>query len=122
MYDNIGKKIKIITIIHTIIFIILSMSAGVILVFKEINYGYILIFLVPFVIWASSFVLYGFGELVEKTCDIRRKICGERVKKIIIDENNDNRRRDIDKLRFQGLITDEEYREAIKKLNEEEVL
>ncbi len=66
MYDNIGKKIKMLTRIATIISIVAVIIVGLILVEDNPALGLVLIFLCPVVCWVSSFFMYGFGELVDK--------------------------------------------------------
>ena len=76
-YDNIGGKIKSLAkatfVVETISFIITG-----IYIFAEgeqligdsfLIVAPLLVFLGPFIAWVSSWVLYAFGELVEKTCD-----------------------------------------------------
>ena len=75
MYDNIGGKIKglakaifFIEAIATVItgFIILANSYY----FEGILTGVLVIIVGPIFAWISSWLLYGFGELIEKACDI----------------------------------------------------
>ena len=74
MFDNIGGKIKglakTIFIIETIIFII----AGLVMLSdggdEAMITGIVTIIVGPLTAWVSSWLLYGFGELIEKTCEI----------------------------------------------------
>lgn len=85
MFDNIGSKIKgcayatfFLGVIASIISgITLSVSVGDIIVVLTIMLGSV-------GSWIVSLLIYGFGELVDKTCDIARHICGEEY-----DENDD---------------------------------
>jgi len=88
MFDNIGGKIKALAkvfcwigIIASVIYAIVNFVAsgqtrnndGYILA------GYMFLFLGPLVSWISSFVLYGFGQLIENTSEnasLLRKIAG----------------------------------------------
>ena len=74
MYDDIGKKIKKLTKIITIILIILSVIVGFFMITDSDRSrrvkGLVMFAIVPFVIWVCSLFSYGFGELVDKTCDI----------------------------------------------------
>ena len=88
MYNNIGRKIKgmakVIFAILAFFFILMGTSllnAGADAIE---GLGVILIVLGPVFAWVSSFLLYGFGELVEKVCNIERNICGDdkKVKKV----------------------------------------
>lgn len=78
LFNNIGKKIKALAVKS---FVILSLAAaitGIVLLAVEGNQdliliiGLLLIFAAPIVILISSWLLYGFGEIVDKTCDIER--------------------------------------------------
>ena len=74
MFDNVGGKIKslakTIFIIETIIFII----GGLVMLSDggdtAMIYGVITIIVGPLTAWVSSWLLYGFGELIEKACEI----------------------------------------------------
>lgn len=69
LYENIGVKIKNWAKWIFIVEAIGSIITGIVLAFEE-DILYIFIAIVgPFVVWVSSWILYGFGELVEKTTD-----------------------------------------------------
>ena len=100
MYDKIGKKIKILTQILTLIFVI----------------GLIFILLCPVLIWISSFYMYAFGELVDKVCDIEKRISGG-VSNVDAEQKPNNERREkIEQLRAWGMLSEEEYNDAISKV------
>lgn len=71
MFDNIGRKIKILAIVV----FVLEMLAGIIAGFtfgsntdwKEPFRAILIIIASPFLAWISAFVLYGFGQLVENS-------------------------------------------------------
>ena len=72
MYDNIGGKIKglakamfIVEAIGAVItgFVLFAIDNGFVLA------GFLSLFCGPVVAWVGSWILYAFGELVEKTCD-----------------------------------------------------
>ena len=72
-YDNIGGKIK---NLAKLTFIVEAIGAIIMGLFFLINWGYedggwalFVIFFGPIVAWVSSWILYAFGELIEKTCD-----------------------------------------------------
>lgn len=73
MYDNIGEKIK---GLAKSIFIVEAISAiitGTVLLANEfILAGFLTLFCGPIVAWVSSWILYAFGELVDKSCDNER--------------------------------------------------
>ena len=78
MYENIGKKIKTLATVISVILIIGSVIGGIaVLVECEGDgdgavIGWLVMLLGPLFAWLSGFMLYGFGELVDKTCDIER--------------------------------------------------
>ena len=74
MYDKIGGKIKTLTKVLTILGIVASVIYGIVLLSLGQVWGIIHILIMPFLIWAGSFVLYGFGELIEKVCNIEKNI------------------------------------------------
>ena len=123
MYDNIGKKIK---GLATVIFILEALTALISgIAFMAIDddmiwLGVLTIIIGPVFAWISSWLLYGFGELIDKTADIARNTSGSGMKSKT-QANIDNARLEkIEILRAQGLITEEEYQaqraEIIKKL------
>ena len=88
MYNDIGGKIKglakaififetFISIVMGFVFIILAAQTPIDVVainpsapIIDIISGLLLIVVGPIVAWISSWLLYGFGELISKTCDI----------------------------------------------------
>ena len=76
MYDNIGKKIKLVTQILTgvaivscfVICFLLALHSSVENIAKYLLAAPIS----AVIIWVSSFYMYGFGELIDKVCDIER--------------------------------------------------
>lgn len=72
MYEGIGGKIK---SFAKVVFIIEALGAiitGLILMFTDDDlalYGLITFILGPIAAWVSTWLLYAFGELVEKTAD-----------------------------------------------------
>ena len=73
MYDNIGGKIKVVAVAGGILGIIASLIVGFSLISQSSYYaqtapmGLLVIFVGSLASWLSSFCLYGFGELIEKT-------------------------------------------------------
>ena len=123
MYNNIGKKIKILATIMGIVEAAAAFMVGVVLLIDSIDWGdeelipvALLIMLVgPVVAWISTWMLYGFGELIDKTCDIARNtrtVTGKSETQAKIDLDRISQ---IERLRAQGLITEEEYRRAVMK-------
>ena len=81
MYKNIGKKIKAFAVIVTVILMLASVVGGLILIVQGIDivdyheetglslilFGIASIIVGCLVAWISSFVLYGYGQLVDNT-------------------------------------------------------
>ena len=96
LYNVIGKRIKRIAIVTTIVFSILSVIAGIIICVNQgFGYGWVFIFLYPILILISSFVIYGFGELIDKVTKIEQALNNTKQKeskseeKIAIEQSND---------------------------------
>ena len=80
MYDNIGGKIKGLAKATFIVEAIAAVIAGIALLASEVDDlilpGILSIIVGPLIAWASSWCLYGFGELIDKACEIARNTCG----------------------------------------------
>lgn len=118
MYDNIGGKIKGLAKAVFIVETIAAAITGIALMASDedlIPSGLLVMVLCPLVAWVSSWLLYGFGELIEKTCDIARNTHGGVRKSEAQSKVDYERVIKLEKLRSQGLITEEEYQQAISK-------
>lgn len=71
MFDNIGKKIKILAYVLTWVGIIASVITGIAMMnsFDSTvrTIGLIVLIVGSLLSWASSFIIYGFGQLIENT-------------------------------------------------------
>lgn len=117
MFDNIGGKIKTLSRVTCWIGIIASIIIGFILMAKNDEFiliGVLIMILGCLASWIGSFMTYGFGELIDKACNIEQTICGSKKSstQVSIDYERISK---IEKLRSQGLITEEEYQQAILK-------
>ena len=77
MYDNIGGKIKGLAKTMFIVEAIGAVITGIVLLATDdvlIFAGLLTLFCGPIIAWVSSWVLYAFGELVEKTSDTNNVI------------------------------------------------
>ena len=87
MFHNIGEKIKILATIMTILGIIASVISGIAFIVYSIVEAYDVSGLVAGIIlgvltmvvgsllsWISSFLLYGYGELIENSTIIKEKL------------------------------------------------
>lgn len=72
MYNNIGGKIKVLAKSAFIVETIASVIAGIVFLFdyETVVLGLIIIIAGPLVAWVSSWLLYGFGELIDKVTEI----------------------------------------------------
>ncbi len=87
MYANIGKKIKMLAKVICWIGIILSCIIGLVnyflsfpseeakIIIRELFIGLAIAAGGSLISWISSFVLYGFGELIDKTSSLERHFC-----------------------------------------------
>ena len=67
MYDFIGDKIKGLAKAIFIVEAIGAITTGVILLFNGILWGLLILFLGPIVAWVSSWLIYGFGQLIDNS-------------------------------------------------------
>ena len=77
MYDRIGWKIKSLAIVMLIVGAIADVITGIVLMASNedlIVYGVLIMLAGPIVTWISSWILYGFGQLIENS-DIIAKRC-----------------------------------------------
>ena len=68
-FNNIGKKIKTMAKISFYLLSVLFLFYGILLIIKTDNdiLGLLWLILGPIISWISSFVLYGFGQLVDNS-------------------------------------------------------
>ena len=69
MFDNVGEKIKAISVVFLILDIILSLAAFIWIIIDIGAIGFLALINIPFAYFGSCFI-YGFGELIETTGDI----------------------------------------------------
>lgn len=115
MFENIGKKIKVLAKVIFFIEAISAIIAGFVLCMEEDEMLIIISFVGPIVAWISSWLLYGFGELIDKVCDIEKS-----TRNITATPENPTRsetvRRDqLESLRLKGMISEEEYQNALAR-------
>lgn len=130
MFNNIGKKIKVLALIFFILEVTAIEISSLVLMAEgydeEIVMGIFLMFLGPVVAWVSSWFLYGYGELIAKTAETEkntRAIYAEiaRIRTAVAPAKpataakaDNARNSNLEKLRAEGLITEEEYKAAIE--------
>lgn len=120
MYENIGGKIKMMAKITAIVLAAAAVIAGIaVLIVTEGDGALIalpIMIIGPFFAWISSFILYGFGELIDKVSEIERNTRGGATKSREQSKADDERVKKLERLRSQGLITEEEYRNALEQV------
>lgn len=108
-------------IIASVIFAIILLSVG-----SDVSVvaGVIVLIAGPIIFWVSSFLMYGFGELIDKTAAIegilsgRQSVSGgNRPAQPTVDAKKleQDRKEQLEQLRSQGLISEEEYKYALSK-------
>ena len=128
MFENIGKKIKTLANVLCWLGIIVSIiTARIMFIMAEaasydtdglyIGLGFSFLFLAPLFSWINSFFIYGFGELIDKICDIERNMRSDGRKSNTQVEIELERVEKLERLRSQSLITEEEYQQALAKDN-----
>lgn len=118
MYNNIGGKIKGLAVAAFIFNLIVPIIACIAISSIDdefIPIGIIVLIVGFFFAWVSTWLLYGYGELIEKTCAIERNTRGSLPKSEIQAKNDNLRENKINELRAKGLITVSEYEKMISK-------
>ncbi|MBE6572328.1 MAG: zinc-ribbon domain-containing protein [Ruminococcaceae bacterium] len=78
MYSNIGKKIKVLTVIITVILMLGALGTGAYFIITGLDYfdyggeyfvylGIAIAIAGPILAWIMSFMMYGFGQLIDNT-------------------------------------------------------
>ena len=112
MFTEIGKKLKTLAVVSFIVVAVLSFIGGIGLMTLGdyfVAIGMLAMLLGAFIGLIMAWLLYGFGELIDKTRDIERNTRGKAV-------GGDNERLSrLMELKNKGLITEEEYSRAMNK-------
>lgn len=134
MFDNIGKKIKILAYVLTWVGIIASVITGIAMMnsFDSIvkTIGLIVLIVGSLLSWASSFIIYGFGQLIENTDIIAGRNKSSDSKNVSSNQQNggtisvkpsatnanSSKISTLNDLRKKGLITEEEYNRKMGEL------
>lgn len=68
MFDNIGGKIKFLAKVTCILEALAGVIYGFIILVGDTNFlGLLIMFFSPLVAWVASWLLYGFGQLIENS-------------------------------------------------------
>ena len=116
MYKEIGKKIKKLAIVVFVLEAILFFIGGIILM--AINndlflVGILMMIIGPLLAWVSSFILYGFGELIDKTSEIANNTSKARANVVLENSSKQSSNEELKKLLEKGLISEDEYRQKV---------
>ena len=134
MFDNIGKKIKILAYVLTWVGIIASVITGIAMMnsFDSIvkTIGLVVLIVGSLLSWTSSFIIYGFGQLIENTDIIAGRNKSSDSKNVSSNQQNggtisvkpsatnanSSKISTLNDLRKKGLITEEEYNRKMGEL------
>lgn len=125
MFENIGEKIKSLASIICWFGIVASIAVALFLFASAPEDGVIVIFsmviliLGPLISWLSTCILYGYGELISKSCEITMILhkTSENVNTSSASQpSKPELLATLDKWLENGLITEEEYNNKINQL------
>lgn len=116
MYKEIGKKIKKLAIVIFVLEAIVFFIGGIFLM--AINndlflVGILMMIIGPLLAWVSSFILYGFGELIDKTSEIANNTSKARANVVLENSSKQSSNEELKKLLEKGLISEDEYRQKV---------
>ena len=86
-FENIGGKIKTLAVVLTILGVVASIMICVFLLFRNFLIGILIAIIGSLVSWISSFFMYGFGELIEKTTEVAKNTKQDIQVKIVEEKN-----------------------------------
>ncbi len=120
MYENIGGKIKTLAKVSFWVIAIASIVVGVILAGYTKGISLLGALMGAFLAWISTWTLYGFGEIIDKLNAIEKNTRNATNRTLAKTNTqtqfgNSERIRKLENLYAQGLITEEEYQQAIAK-------
>ena len=87
MFTNIGNKIKGLATILCVLGILVSVIIGFSLYYANPGLGLIYAGAGSLIAWISSFVLYGFGELICQSTETNKKL--DEIKLYLYDRDNE---------------------------------
>lgn len=123
MFDNVGNRIKVLSKVIFWVYLVISIILGIVLIVGgfESDYdssalsfrGLTLIITGPIVGWIIGLLMYGFGELIEKTSYIERSVRTNNKSDTELQVEY-FRIIKLNKLRKKGIISEEEYQNAVR--------
>jgi len=114
MYNDVGSKIKMLAKVGCWVGIIVFVILGFILMDDGNEFGIFVMLLGALASWASSWITYGFGEVIENVNRIAESI-NQKTQNSAVDSAMD-KINTLNKWRKDGLITEEEYIEKMENL------
>ncbi|MBR2466782.1 MAG: hypothetical protein IKB38_07655 [Clostridia bacterium] len=122
MYTEIGKKIKLLAMVTAVVMALISVVGGFSIIaegyLEDVIAGLLVMLVGVLVAWVSSWVLYGFGELIDKTVSIEERLSIASDKTEQKEKMNTADEEKIEKIKSlysAGLLSEDEYKEAIYK-------
>lgn len=121
MFNNIGSKIKSLAIVITVLGFITSFFFGIAVLIYSGILGIIIIIAGCIISWVSSFLLYGFGQLIENSDILVSNITNPPVTSTYIPHNNvpqsiATRIAALDKLKKEGRISEAGYNSMVSSI------
>ena len=114
MYDNIGGKIKGFAKVSFIVAAIAEVITGIALMATDVDlilYGLLILIVGPIIAWVSSWLLYGFGQLIENSDIIAAEYNRKNEKHEKIVAKNNERKQEQRKKAIKATIANPEISE-----------
>lgn len=116
-YENIGDKIKGLAHLIFVVEAIAAVITGIALIFSDedmILYGLLVIVIGPIMAWVSSWLLYGFGQLIENSDIIaagynRKSEKQEKVAEKTIERKQEHRKKAIKATIVNPEVSEDEF-------------
>lgn len=126
LFSNSSEKIKKAAKLMFAVFVALGVIAAIVFVILADEFREDLLYigalaalvLFPLLAWPACISMYGFGETVERVALIERNTRGNSWKSDVQTKVDIKRIENLENLRAQNLITEEEYQAALEKTEE----
>ena len=120
MFNNIGSKIKMVAKVECWIGILSSFVTGISLISKDEDFGFIgflVIVIGSLTSWLGSFLIYGFGQLVENSDILAGRTSEEDTYIQEFEEMSvEDKIFELNELLNKGHISYDEYEQIVKKI------
>ena len=118
LYQNIGKKIKLLAAISFLVEAVGCFIGGIV-ISNEMRHGewlgILVMFVGPLVCFVMSWILYSWGEAVDKLQEIARNTSGN-----VPEQSYSGNKAKLEELYKKGFITEDEYEKAASNPNIEQ--